>query len=68
MSPLRWKQKLLKSKDSELNDYTVCLWNISNNISVDNMKTGLNEYVSKFSVDNRSIDVDEKKWKRKKVK
>ena len=68
MSPLRWKQKLLKSKDSELNDYPACLWNISNNISVDNMKTGLNEYVSKFSVDNRSTDVDEKKWKRKKVK
>ena len=55
---------LFKGKDYELIDYAVCLGNISNNFLVDSAKTGLNEYVSKFSVNYRSIDVDEKNEKK----
>ena len=41
-----------KTKDSEIIAATICLGNISRDISVDNMKkTGLNEYVYNFSVD-----------------
>ena len=56
-----------KGKGSELIDCPVCLGNNSNNFSVDNVKTGLNEYMSKFSVNYRSIDVDEKNKKKSKI-
>ena len=49
-----------KSKDSEIVATPLCLWNISKNWSVDNMKkTGLNEYVYDFSVDYDAIAVDD---------
>ena len=47
-----------KSKDSEIVATPLCLWNISKNWPVDNMKkTGLNGYVYDFSVDYDAIAV-----------
>ena len=48
-----------KAKDSEIVANPLCLGNISENFSVDNMKkTRLYGYVYDFSVDYRSIVVD----------
>ena len=45
-------QKLFKETDSEIVTTPLCLGNISNDCSVDNMqKTGLNRYVFDFSAD-----------------
>ena len=46
-----------KAKDSEVNAIPLCLGNVSKDFSVDNMKTGLNEYVYDFSVDYNAIAV-----------
>ena len=49
----------VKAKDSEINAVPLCLGNISNNFSVDNMKkTGLYGYIYGFSVgyDARTAD------------
>ena len=49
-----------KAKDSEIVASTLCLWNISKEFSVDNMKkTGLNGYVYDFSLDYDAIPVDD---------
>ena len=48
----------LKTKDSEIVAYHLCLGNISKGFSVDNMtKTGLNEYIYYFSVNYNAIAV-----------
>ena len=48
-----------KAKDSEIVANPLCLGNISDNFSVDNMKkTGLYGYVYDFSVDYRAIAAD----------
>ena len=48
-----------KAKDTEIVASPLCLGNISNDFSVDNMKkTGLNGYVDGFSVDYDVIAVD----------
>ena len=50
----------IKSKDSKILANFLCLGNISKDWSVDNMKkTGLNGYVSDFSVDYDAIAVDD---------
>ena len=47
-----------KAKDSEIVATPLCLGNISNDWSLDNMKkTGLNRYVYDFSVDYDAISV-----------
>ena len=44
------------AKDSEINPYEICLGNISNDWSIDNMKnTSLQGYVYDFSVDYDAI-------------
>ena len=49
-----------KSKDSEVLAHSLCLGNISENWSVDNMKKiGLNGYVYDFSVDYDVITADD---------
>ena len=49
-----------KAKDSEIVTSPLCLGNISENWSVDNMKkTGLTGYVYHFSVDYDATDVDD---------
>ena len=49
-----------KAKDSEIVAYSLCLGNISKNVSVDNMKkTRLNGYIYDFSVDCDAIPVDD---------
>ena len=49
-----------KAKDSEIVATSLCLGNISDKFSVDNMKkTGLNGYVYDFSVDYDTIAVDD---------
>ena len=49
-----------KAKDSEIIATPLCLGNISNNCSVDNMKkTGLNGFIYDFSVDYDAIAVDD---------
>ena len=49
-----------KAKDSDIVTTPLCLGNISNNWSVDDMKkTGLNEYVYDFSADSDAIAVDD---------
>ena len=49
-----------KAKDSEIVATPLCLWNISNEFSVDNMKrAGLNGCVSDFSVDYYAMVVDD---------
>ena len=49
-----------KAKDSEIVANPLCLGNISNSFSVDNMKkTGLNGYVYDFSVEYDAIAVDD---------
>ena len=49
-----------KAKDSEIVTNPLCLGNISNNFSINNMKkTGLNGYVYDFSVDYDAIAVDD---------
>ena len=49
-----------KAKDSEIVATPLCLWNISNEFSVDNMKrAGLNGCVSDFSVDYYAMAVDD---------
>ena len=49
-----------KAKDSEIVATPLCLWNISNDFSVDNMKkAGLNGCVSDFSVDYYAMAVDD---------
>ena len=46
-----------KAKDSEIVVTSLCLRNISKDFSVDNMKkTGLNRYVSDFTVDGIADD------------
>ena len=48
-----------KAKDSEIAATPLCLVNISNNVSVDNMKkTGLNGYVYEFSINYDAIAND----------
>ena len=50
----------LKAKDSEIVASPLCLGNISNDWSVNNMKkTGFNGYVYDFSVDYDANDVDD---------
>ena len=47
-----------KAKDSEIKAYLLCLGNISNDWSVDNMKkTGLKGYVYDFSIDYNAVAV-----------
>ena len=49
-----------KQKDSEIVATPVCLGNISNNFSADNMKkTWLNGYVHDFGIDHDAIAVDD---------
>ena len=49
-----------KAKDSEIGANPLCLGNISQDWSTDNMKkTGFNGYVYDFSVDYDSTDVDD---------
>ena len=49
-----------KAKDSEIVASPLCLGNVSNNFSVDNMKkTGLNGYVFYFSADYDAITIDD---------
>ena len=49
-----------KAKDSEIVTNPLCLGNISNSFSINNMKkTGLNGYVYDFSVDYDAIAVDD---------
>ena len=49
-----------KAKDSEINVDRLCLGNVSNNLSNDNIrKTELYRYVYDFSVGYYSIDVDD---------
>ena len=49
-----------KAKDSDIVTTQLCLGNISNNWSVDDMKkTGLNGYVYDFSADSDAIAVDD---------
>ena len=49
-----------KAKDSEIVVGPICLWNISKDWSVDNMKrTGFTGYVYNFSVDYEAITVDD---------
>ena len=49
-----------KAKDSEIVASLLCLGNISNDWSVNNMKkTGFNGYVYDFSVDYDANDVDD---------
>ena len=50
-----------RAKVSEINAAPLCLCNVSNNFSADNMKkkTGLYGYVSDFSVDYYTIEVDD---------
>ena len=49
-----------KAKDSEIVASPLCLGNISNDWSVNNMKkTGFNGYVYDFSVDYDANDVDD---------
>ena len=49
-----------KAKDSDIVTTPLCLGNISNNWSVDDMKkTGLNGYVYDFSADSDAIAVDD---------
>ena len=47
-----------KAKDSEIVTTPLCLGNISENLSIDNM-TGLNGYIYDFSVDYDAIAVDD---------
>ena len=63
---LQWSKQLFteiykfKAKDSEIVANPLCLGNISNDRSVDNMKkTGFNGYVYDFSVDYDAIAVDD---------
>ena len=47
----------MKSKASEIKPYPLCLGNISNDFTANNMKkTGLNEYMCNFSVGYNIID------------
>ena len=49
-----------RAKDSEIVATPLCLGNISKGWSVDNMKkTGFNDYVYDFNVDNDATDVDD---------
>ena len=49
-----------RTKHSEIVATPLCLWNISKDWSVDNMKkTGLNGYVYDFSLDYDAIAVDD---------
>ena len=51
-------EKIVKFKASEIAASPVCLGNISKDWSADNMKkkkTGLNGYVSEFSIDYRGL-------------
>ena len=49
-----------KAKDSKIVASPLCLGNMSNDSSADNMKdTGLNGYVYDFSVDYNATDVDD---------
>ena len=47
-----------KAKDSEISAYLLCLGNISEDFSIDNMKkTGLKGHVDNFSIDYNAIGV-----------
>ena len=49
-----------KAKDFKIVTSPLCLWNISRDCSIDNMKkTGFNGYVYDFSVDYDSTDIDD---------
>ena len=49
-----------KAKDSDIVATRLCLGNISKDCAIDNMKkTGLNGYISDFSVDYDAIAVDD---------
>ena len=51
-------QKYIKAKDSEIKDYTLCLGNISNDFTINNMrKTRLKKSVNFFSIFYKSIDI-----------
>ena len=55
---LRWSK--FEAKDSEISAYPLCLVNISNDWSINNMKkTGLKDYVYCFSVDLDTIAVSD---------
>ena len=48
-----------KAKDSEIKKYPLCLGNISKDFTANNMKySGLNRYISEFSVDYNIIDAN----------
>ena len=50
----------LKAKDSQINAVLLCLGNILEDFSVNNMKkTGLNGYVYDFSVDYDAVAIDD---------
>ena len=48
-----------KAKDSKIVASQLCLRNISKDWSLDNMKTGFNDYVYDFGVDYDFTDVDD---------
>ena len=49
-----------KAKDSQIVTTPLCLGNISEDVSVDNMKnTGLNGHIYDFSVDYDAVEVDD---------
>ena len=54
----------MKAKDSEINNYELCVGKISKYFTINNLKrkTGLKEIVSSFSVDFNPIDIQ---WKEK---
>ena len=50
----------MKAKDSETKDYTLCLGNVSEDFTIDNMtKTRLKEVVNFFSVNFNPIDTND---------
>ena len=49
----------MKAKDSGLKPNILCLGNISNDFTANNMKKGLNCYVYDFFVDSNVIDAND---------
>ena len=50
----------LKAKDSEIKPYQLCLGNVSNDFTIDNLKkTGLKGSVQVFSFDYNAIDTSD---------
>ena len=58
VSYLLMLQKYIKTKDSEIKDYTLCLGIISKDFTINNMrKTWLKKCVNFFSIFYKSIDI-----------